>query len=89
MSLSSKYPVRNTDPAFGVLDVTPNDSADLKADGTASRGVYCGTSGDLAVVMADGTSSTLPNVAAGVTHPWRVVRVKATGTTASGIRAFF
>ena len=89
MSLSLKHPVRNTDPAFGVLDVTPNDSANLKDDDTPSRGIYCGVSGDIAVVMADGTSSTIPNVAAGVTHPWRVVRIMATGTTATGIRAFF
>lgn len=73
-------------PAAGLLAVTPSDSADL-SNGPA-RALYVGTSGDIAVIMADGTSGTIRSAAAGY-HPLQVRRVKTTGTTESNILALY
>ena len=69
--------------------VTPSDSTDLA--GVASWGsacaLYVGTSGDAVITTADG-NVTFPNLAAGMWHPMPpFTRVKATGTTATGLVA--
>lgn len=64
--------------------VTPSDSADLP--GALSRGLYVGTSGDVALIPAEGESPvTLVGLAAGLWHPISARRILATGTTATGI----
>lgn len=63
--------------------VTPHDTNELTY---ASRALYVGTTGNLAVVMVDGTALTLSSVPVGL-HPLRVKQVKSTGTTASNIVA--
>jgi len=66
--------------------VTPADGTDLP--GGATRALMVGEDGDLAVNYADGTSDTI-FLLAGVVHPISVARVKATGTTATGIKAAY
>ncbi len=72
--------------ATGGGSVTPSDSTELTY---TTRGLYVGVAGNVAVVMADGTSVTLTGLAAGVVHPLRVKQVRSTGTTATGIVGFW
>ena len=62
--------------------VVPDDLRDLA---TVTRALYVGGTGDLAVVMADGTRLVFGAVPAGTLLPVRVVRVLATGTTATRV----
>jgi hypothetical protein len=48
-----------------------------------------GNGGDIAVTMRGGDEVTFANVADGVILPIRVLRVKATGTTATDILAIY
>lgn len=64
--------------------VTPADGSDLP--GGVTRAIMVGADGDVAVTYANGVSDTL-YLLAGVVHPIQVARVKATGTTATGIKA--
>lgn len=69
-------------PFEGGFNITPSDANNLPKK---TRGIYVGVSGDLATIMADGSEVTWPALAAGVAHPIQAIRVKATGTTATGI----
>jgi|DEB0MinimDraft_10_1074344.scaffolds.fasta_scaffold02223_8 hypothetical protein len=69
-------------PATGIASVTPHDTNDLAQ---ASRAIYVGGAGDVAVEMVDGSSATLVGVTAGFLLPIRVNKVLATGTTATNI----
>lgn len=71
--------VASADDAVAVI---PNDSTDLA---TATRGIYVGGAGDLAVRMLSGNNVTLSGVPGGSLLPLSVIRILATGTTASGI----
>lgn len=68
-----------TGPAFDLVPVTPNDGTDV-AD---NRGLYIATGGDLSFVTKMGATRTV-TLAAGW-HPLIVARIRATGTTATGI----
>lgn len=82
-----QFPTEIADgPADDAADVTPSDTVDL---GAVTRGLYVGVAGDVAVIMKDGGAVTFSGLAAGVAHPLRVSRVKATGTTATGIVALY
>jgi hypothetical protein len=71
-----------------VVDVTPADGVSFN-DGVTCW-IYVGVAGDLSITTESGVTSILPNVPAGaVLRPLRVTGINATGTTASGIRAFF
>jgi hypothetical protein len=67
--------------------VTPSDTVDLA--GGATRGIYLGATGN--VSLDNGTDSAVIFVAlaAGVIHPIRATRVRATGTTATSILAIY
>ena len=81
MAFDTRYPGA-TFPGERAVAVTPNNSTTFEA----TRGVFVGTAGDLVVRFAgDTVNVTLKNVVAGVTHPWSIVRVAATGTTATDI----
>jgi len=80
------YGVRPESPAINAAAVTPNDAADLT---TASRAIYVGGAGNLTVVMLGGATITFTGVAAGTIYPLRVARVRATGTTATGLVALW
>ena len=69
-------------PATSGETITPNDAADI---GFVTRGLWVGGAGNISVVMMDGQTVTLNNVAAGTLLSVRVNRVRATGTTATGI----
>lgn len=73
-------------PADFAASVTPSDSADIA---TASRGLYVGGTGDMAVTMLSGGSVTFKAVPAGSILPIRVSRVLVTGTTATSIVALY
>lgn len=66
--------------------VTPNDSADLPRPGCC--GLLLGGAGNVAVVYYNGEEDTLP-LAANQTYGFAVARVKATGTTATDIKALY
>lgn len=71
-----------TCPAIAATAITPNDSTDLA---NATRAIYVGGAGSLAVVFVEGQSVTFSGVAAGTILPLRLSRVLATGTTATGL----
>ncbi len=73
-------------PAGNAAAVTPSDGTDL---GHVTRALYVGGSGDLALITQHGQTVTLKNTVAGSMLPIRVARVKAIGTTASNIVAFW
>lgn len=89
MPLNPEYAnltANNTAPAEGATLLTPSDGADLAVIPT--RGLYIGTSGNLNVDMADGTTVLFSNVPVGVL-PIRVKRVRSTNTTALLIIALY
>lgn len=74
------------DNAYGnAVAVTPSDVTRI----TATRALYVGSAGDIAVVMAGqgGSQVTFTNIPVGTTLQIAVVQVKSTGTTAVGIIA--
>jgi hypothetical protein len=72
--------------ARDVIPVTPNDGADLPG-GVAICLRVTGNAGDIKVTTVAGTDRTIA-VAAGADLQVGIVRVWATGTTATGIVAF-
>ena len=79
-------------PVESALAVSPNDSTDLVPPSgdpkKATRAIVVTGAGTVAVAMADGTTATV-QVAAGILMPIAVKRIYSTGTTASGIVAFY
>lgn len=71
-------------PAAHAETVTPSDGTDLTY---ASRAVWVGGAGNMAVVMLSGAAVTFTGIAAGTLLPIRVSRIKSTGTTATTILA--
>lgn len=69
-------------PASHAFAVTPSN-ADLLTE--ATRALYVGGGGNLALVMLSGAEISLLSVAAGSILPLRVRQVKATGTTATAL----
>jgi hypothetical protein len=64
-------------------DITPSDTTELSAVSV----IYVGVTGNIALVTANGDEVTLQNAQAGSVIPVRVKKVKATGTTATGLIA--
>ncbi|MFM9871991.1 MAG: hypothetical protein ACKVQS_00840 [Fimbriimonadaceae bacterium] len=73
--------VGHQDPVFDAFAVTPSDTADLAQ---VTRGVYVGGAGALKVTLAGGSTVTFTGLTAGI-WPFEVVRIFATGTTATGL----
>ena len=73
-------------PSREAESVTPNDSTDLDR---RTKGIWVGSSGDLSVVMHNGDVVIFPGVLGGSLLPIAVSRVRATGTTATGIVALY
>ena len=71
-------------PAIGMKVITPNDSNIFDP----TRAILLGTTGNLNVVMFDGSTGIIQNVPAGL-YPLSVVKVLATSTTATGIVGFY
>lgn len=72
-------------PAVGMIQVTPSDSVDLPV---TSRAINTSTDGLVYCTFANGDEGPV-YVAAGGTFPARVVRIWATGTTATGIAVLY
>ncbi|OHE79026.1 MAG: hypothetical protein A3F67_10980 [Verrucomicrobia bacterium RIFCSPHIGHO2_12_FULL_41_10] len=71
--------------AHNAVAITPSDSAILPV----TRGVYVGVTGNLNVVMADGSSAVVfSNVPVGI-FPIQVKQVYATSTTATSLVALY
>lgn len=65
-----------------IESVTPHDTNDIEV----TRAVLLESSGPLAVIAEDGSSSVvIPNLLGGVWHPLRVTRILDTGTTATAV----
>lgn len=79
------YPDAPDMPAASLIEIVPDDAADLPQILTA---LNVETPGAVRVTMRDGDVGTV-FVAAGVVFPVRVRRVWATGTSATGIRGLY
>lgn len=66
--------------------VTPDDDTVFA---TETHGISFEVAGDLSVQMFDGSTAVIPGLSAGVIHELSVVKILATGTTATGITAYF
>ena len=75
--------VHNISPAAAAAAVTPGDATYIDP----TRGLYVGVSGDVKVIMVDGTTVTYTGLAAGIIHPISCVLVYSTDTTATNIVA--
>jgi hypothetical protein len=73
-------------PASRAAAITPDDGIDLDA---ATRSIWVGGAGDVAVITAGGDTVTIPGALAGTWIPVRATRVLATGTTATGLVALW
>jgi hypothetical protein len=70
----------------GGVAITPNDTTLV----APTRGLYIGGAGNITVDFADGTSGILLTApVVGAIIPVSVIRVKATGTTATAILALY
>lgn len=73
--------------AIDAKAVTPSDTVDLP-DGP-SRALYIGGSGNVSLITGGGTVITFNGLNSGYVLPLEVVRVRATGTTASNLIAIY
>ncbi|MCM3130946.1 hypothetical protein ACFQ3J_00400 [Paenibacillus provencensis] len=75
----------------GGFPVTPSDTLNiaLPTGMSFTKGIYVAGSGNLRVIMSDGTDVTFTSIAGGMIHPISAIRVMATGTTATGIVAVY
>lgn len=73
-------------PAIGAATVTTSDTTNLT---TTSRAVWVGGGGNLSVEFYSGSQVTIENIADGTLLPIKVVRVNATGTSATSILALY
>lgn len=81
------YPqVGTSGPLIGAFSITPSDVTDLPNNTRQIR--VTGIAGNLVAIWQDGQTRTIP-VAANDVLDWRVSRVLATGTTATGLWGFY
>lgn len=78
----ASFQVSLTAPAIAAEMITPSDSTDLAF---ATRALYVGTGGTVRAVLVSGSEATFENLPSGSFCPLRIVRVLATGTTATGL----
>lgn len=69
----------------GILTVTPSDTVAITK---AIRAFMVTAAGDVSVLMADGSSGIMPGCVPGAQYMGKIVRINATGTTATGIKGF-
>lgn len=81
----SAFAIGLTTPLVRGFAITPNDGVDLNEITRQIR--ITGNGGALAVIWPGGEQTVEP-VTAGETLDWRVARVLATGTTATGVRGY-
>lgn len=71
-------------PARFAVAVTPNDNSDLP---TVPRAIIVGADGVVVMVMSGNGQEVPITMLAGLPYPLAPTRIKATGTTATGIVA--
>ena len=71
-----------TSPPEYAQEIAPSDAAALPF---VTRALYVGGAGDVALRLMGGAEVTLRNMQAGSLIPIRIDRVKASGTTATGL----
>lgn len=69
-------------PAGTGFTISKSDSVDFTY---LTRAIWVGGAGDVVIVWADGTTSTIVGVAAGTLLPVRAKRVNSTSTTATSM----
>lgn len=72
-------------PLIGGFPVTPSNDTDLPS---VTREVFAVAGGTINAVWQDG-STFAATIGAGERVPWRLARILATGTTATGIEGFY
>lgn len=84
----NEYAFGLSSPAYDFVPVVPDDNNDLPS--LARSIVVSGAAGDIAIVTASGNERVIPASIAGVGRdiPVAIVRIKSTGTTATGIIAY-
>lgn len=73
-------------PARHAAAVVKSDTVDLA---NVTKGVWVGGTGDMVVIMANGTTVTITGIPAGSLLPICVSRIKSTGTTATNMLALW
>jgi hypothetical protein len=69
-------------PPSRAFSVTPSDGEDLAL---ATRGLMVAVAGNVSVVTTGGDTVTLPALQPGIQYAIRAARIRATGTTATGL----
>lgn len=85
--LASSDEFKSITPSDTVLLTYPNDQGDPIT--RKCKGIYVGGTGDLVIVNSAGVAVTHTNVLGGGFYPFSTSLVKATGTTATGLVAYF
>lgn len=73
------------EPFSRAVSVTPSDTTLI----APSRGIMASGGTELAIAFQDGSTVILTNITPGYIYPVSVVKVLATGTTATDIIAFY
>ena len=76
------FPNTLTSPATNAAAITPSDTSPLSE---VSRAIYVGQTGDISVEMQNGQIVTFQNVQGGSILALRTLKIRLTGTTATGI----
>ncbi len=86
MDYYKDLPVTLTSPASDAIAVTPDDNAVLSS---IPRAIYVGNTGDVSVEMQGGQVVTFTNIQSGTVLAIRALRIRQTGTSATGIVALW
>ncbi|MGJ8543871.1 MAG: spike base protein, RCAP_Rcc01079 family [Sulfitobacter sp.] len=79
----SEYSPGLSSPVQGGFDITADDAVDLPQ---VTRAVMVTGAGDVTALFKNGDTLSLAGLVPGVIYPLRVMRVLATGTTATGLK---
>lgn len=89
---ANPYPTQtqqNADSIFVPVDYVSITKSDSTVYAPCMRGVWVGTTGDLAVMTAKGTTVTIKNVFGGTLVPGYFQKVMSTNTTAAELLAVY
>ena len=80
------FPATLTSPATNAIELVPDDLNPLDM---VTRALYVGQTGDISVEMKSGQIVGFQNVQGGSILAIRTLKVRATGTTATGLIAMW
>lgn len=78
--------LNDSGPAANIVPIVPDDTDPLPH---VTRGILVNGAGDMAVTDAGGNTTTITDIVAGSLLPIQVVKVFATGTTATDLFALY